>query len=67
MDTRRISYIESDEDFLENEVEWALSKTMEERLTEYCKHIVRNHALAGIDITASPTKRTIYYLEPDET
>ena len=67
MDTRRISYIESDEDYLENEVEWALSKTMEERLTEYCKNIVRNHALVGIDITASPTKLSSYSLDPDET
>ncbi|WKN41120.1 hypothetical protein [Tunicatimonas pelagia] len=67
MNTRKISYIELDEDYLEKEVEWALSKTMEERFVEYCKHIVRNYALAGIDVTTSPTKRTIYYLEPDET
>jgi len=36
MNTRKISYIEPDEDYLEKEVEWALSKTMEERLVEYC-------------------------------
>ncbi len=66
MNTRKISYIESEEDYLEKEVEWALSKTMEERLAEYCKHIIRNCAMAGIDATNSSVKRTIYYIE-DET
>lgn len=66
MDTRKISYVELDEDYLEKEVEWALSKTMEERLAEYCKHIIRNCAMAGIDIMNLPPNRTIYYIE-DET
>ena len=65
MNTRKISYIEPDEDYLEKEVEWALSKTMEERLAEYCQHIIRNCAMAGIDITTLPPNRTIYYIEDE--
>lgn len=45
MNTRQIKYIDPDEDVLEQEANWAVSLSMEERLTEYCKHIIRNSVI----------------------
>lgn len=65
MNTRKIKYIEPEEDVLEQEVDWAVSLSLEERLTEYCKHIIRNYAIAGIDVLNFPVKRNIYYIEDE--
>lgn len=66
MNTRRINYIEPDEDILEKEVEWAIGLSMEERLIAYCRHIINNYSMAGIDVRNFPVKRTIYYIEDEE-
>jgi len=66
MNTRQIKYIEPDEDVLEQEVDWAVNHSMEQRLTEYCNHIIRNYAVAGIDVRNFPVKRIIYYIENEE-
>ena len=63
MNTRKIQYIEQDEYYLEKEVDWALSLSMEERLIAYCKHITANYAASGIDVRNFPVKRNIYYIE----
>ena len=66
MNIRPIKYIDPEEDALEQEAIWALSLSMEERLTEYCKHIIRNYAIAGIDVMNFPVKRDFYYIEDEE-
>lgn len=66
MNTRQIKYIDPKEDTLEQEAEWAVSLSMEERLAEYCKHITRNYAIAGIDVMNFPVRRDIYYIEDEE-
>ena len=66
MNTRQIKYIEPEEDTLQQEVDWAVNHGMEHRLTEYCKHIIRNYAVAGIDVRNFPVKRIIYYIENEE-
>jgi hypothetical protein len=66
MNTRKIQYIEQDEDHLEKEVDWAVSLRMEQRLIAYCKHITANYAAAGIDVQNFPVKRNIYYIENGE-
>ncbi len=66
MNTRQIKYIEPEEDILEQEVDWAVKHSMEQRLFEYCKHIIRNYAAAGIDVRNFPVKRIIYYIENEE-
>lgn len=66
MNTRQIKYIEPEEDTLGQEVDWAINLGMEECLIEYCKHIVHNYAIAGIDIFNFPVKRNIYYIRDGE-
>lgn len=65
MNTRSIKYIDPDEDALEQEVENAFGKSMEQRLYEYCQHIKFNYAMAGIDVQTFPVKRAIYYIEEE--
>ncbi len=65
MKTRSITYIEPDENTLEQEVEKAARKSMEQRLYEYCQHIRFNYAMAGIDIQTFPVKRVIYYIDEE--
>ncbi|HYG39820.1 MAG TPA: hypothetical protein VD908_14435 [Cytophagales bacterium] len=66
MNTRQIKYIDEEEDTLELEVEWAINRSMEDCLIEYCKHIISNYAIAGIDVINFPIKRNIYYLDNEE-
>lgn len=66
MKTRQIKYIDPEEDILEQEVSWAANLSMEECFTEYCKHIISNYAIAGIDVLNYPVKRVIYYIEDEE-
>ena len=63
MNTKQIKYIEEGEDVLQLEVDYAITKTNDELLIEYCKHIVANYAIAGIDILTYPIEKKIYYIE----
>lgn len=65
MKTRLIKYIDPLEDTLEQEVNWAVNLSMEQRFAEYCKHIIRNYAMAGIDVLNFPVTRHIYYIEDE--
>lgn len=66
MNTRRIKHIEPEEDTLEQEIDCAVNLSMEQCLIEYCKHIISNYAIAGIDVFNFPVKRNIYYIENEE-
>ncbi len=66
MKTRKINYIEPEEDILQQEVDWALQLSMNERFSAYCKHIIANYAMAGIDVLNLSVKRDIYYIEDEE-
>ena len=61
--TRTIRYVDPDEDILQEEVEFALTQTMEENLRTYCQLVVANFAMAGIDIVNYPLERTIAYAD----
>ncbi len=67
MNTRKIKYIEPDEDLVQKEVDWALSVSMEERLRTFCQHIATNYSLAGIDVYNHPVKKVIYYISENES
>jgi hypothetical protein len=61
--TRQIEFIESDEDCLKKEAEWASNYSMNELFVKYCHHIATVFALSGIDVRTHPVERTIYYLD----
>ena len=61
--SRTIRYVDPDEDILQEEVELALTTTMEENLCTYCQLVVANFAMAGIDIVSYPLERTIAYAD----
>ncbi len=63
MNTRTIRYIDPDEDVLQEEVEFALTKTMEERFKIYCDLIASLYAMAGIDVMNCAGKRVISYVD----
>lgn len=63
MNTRTIRYADPDEDILQQEVDAALTRTMEERLKIYCDVVVANFAMAGIDIVNYPIERVIAYAD----
>ena len=63
MNTRTIRYVDPDEDILQEEVDFALTKTMEERFKIYCDVVVANFAMAGIDVVNYPVKRVIAYAD----
>lgn len=65
MNTRKIDYIDQREDLLDNEVEQALERTIEENFRVYCSLIISNYAIAGIDVLNYPVKREIYYIEDE--
>ncbi|MEQ9467574.1 MAG: hypothetical protein RLN88_09185 [Ekhidna sp.] len=62
MKTRSISYIESEEDQLEFEVNEALKHPIGDNLSEYFKSIAAQCAMMGIDINNVPNSRKIYYI-----
>ena len=66
MNTRKIAYIDSTEDTLQKEVDWAIRHSLQERFQIFCDHIVLNYLLAGIDVLNYPVKRVIYYIEDGE-
>ena len=59
--TRTIRYADPDEDILQEEVDTALTQTMEERFKTYCDVVVANFAMAGIDVVNYPIKKVIAY------
>lgn len=63
MNPRTIRYVNPDEDILQEEVNFALTKTMEERFKVYCDVVVANFAMAGIDIVNHPGERVIAYAD----
>ena len=67
MKTRKIKYIEPNEDLLQKEVDWALTISMEERLRTYCQHIAANYSLAGINVYNYPVSKVIYYIPENES
>ena len=66
MNTRKIDYIDSNEDTLQKEVDWALKTTLEERLQLFYRHLKVVYMLAGIDLDNFPAKKNIYYLPESE-
>lgn len=65
MDTRRIGYIDSNEDLLGSEVDLAVTKTMNENFIEYCKLVRRLFAMRDIDVINYSPKKTIYFIEDE--
>ena len=61
--TRTIRYADPEEDILQEEVEFALTQTMEERFRIYCQIVAANFAMAGIDVLNYPLERTIAYAD----
>jgi hypothetical protein len=60
--TRTISYIESEEETLNQEVELALASTAEENLLRYCEVLSAQLAMQGIDLKNHPVEKSIYYI-----
>ncbi len=67
MNTRTIYYIDENEDYLDIEVEIALSRTPEKKFEAYCETIIANYALMNIDIVNYPVKREIYYIGDEQS
>ena len=67
MNTRTIYYIDENEDYLDIEVEIALSKTLEKNFEAYCETVIANYALMNIDVVNYPVKREIYYIEDEQS
>lgn len=65
MNTRTIYYIDEKEDYLDNEVMLALTRTLDENLGKYYETVTANYAMMGIDVVNYPVKRVIYYLEDE--
>ena len=66
MNTRKIEYIEPDEDTLQKEVDWALETTVEERLQLFYKHLRVVYMLSGIDLEHFSVKKNIYYISEND-
>ena len=63
--SRKIAYIDENEDPLDIEVDLALKSSMEENLRRYVKLIASLAAMSGINIYKLPRDLRIYYLEDD--
>ncbi|RLD24763.1 MAG: hypothetical protein DRI71_01585 [Bacteroidetes bacterium] len=66
MNTRKIEYIEPFEDYLQKEVDWAVSVPFNERFEVFCKHLHTVYNLAGIDLLNYQAKKSIYYISDNE-
>lgn len=60
--TRKISYIDTDNDYLDEEVEIALNSTPDENLIRFCEVLSAQLAMKGIDLKTHPVERKIYYM-----
>ncbi|MCK5101203.1 MAG: hypothetical protein KAR17_00255 [Cyclobacteriaceae bacterium] len=65
MNTRTIYYIDENEDYLDAEVELAISRTMEENFEAYCETLIANYAMMNIYVVDYPVKRDIYYIDDE--
>ncbi len=63
MQTRSISYVDSNEDPIELEVQAALKRPLADNLSEYFKAIAAQCAMMGVDIKNQPNSRKIYFIE----
>ncbi len=61
MKTRTIYYINEGEDYLDSEVDLALTHTLSKNLEHYCEVIIANYAMMNIDVLNYPIVREIYY------
>ena len=66
MNTRKIAYIESDEDTLQKEVDWAIENSFEERLQLFYNHLRVIYMFAGIDLENFSGKKSIYYISEND-
>lgn len=61
--SRAISFIEENEDLLEEEVNRALKSSVEDNLRKYLQLVASLAAMSGIDIYNTPKDTRIYYIE----
>ena len=65
METRSIYYIDEELDYLDEEVQLALSRSHDENFQLFCETVVANYAMMNIDVLNYPVKREIRYLEDE--
>ncbi len=65
MNTKSISFIDTQEDSIDLEVQTATTRTIEENMLLYFQSIAAQCAMMNIDIRASPNTRKIYYIEDE--
>ncbi len=65
METRTIYYIDENVDYLDEEVQLALSRTKEENLSLFCETLISNYAMMGIDVINYPVKRDIQFVKDE--
>ena len=65
MQTRTIYYIDENLDYLDEEVQLALSRTKEENLSLFCRTLISNYAMMDIDVINYPVKRYIQFIKDE--
>ena len=65
MDTRTIYYVDEKLDYLDQEVQLALSRSDEDNLKLFCETLISNYALLNIDVINYPVKREIRFIEDE--
>ena len=65
MDTRTIYYVDENLDYLDKEVQLALSRSDEDNLKLFCETLISNYALLNIDVINYPVKREIRFIEDE--
>ena len=65
METRNIYYIEENLDYIDEEVQLALTRTNKENLRLYCEAVIMNYAMMDIDVVSHPVKREIQFIEDE--
>jgi len=65
MDTRTIYYVDENLDYLDNEVQLALSRSYTENLKLFCETLISNYAMMNIDLINYPVKREIRFIEDE--
>jgi hypothetical protein len=65
MDTRTIYYVDENLDYLDEEVQLALSRSDEDNLKLFCETLISNYALLNIDVINYPVKREIRFIEDE--
>lgn len=65
MNTRTIYYIDENVDYLDEEVQLALSRTREENLSLFCETLISNYAMMDIYVINHPVKRDIQFVKDE--